>query len=197
MAPPGIPLLKFVGTVSLGLLTGVSYSISAFALPNILNLPSSSSASHALTTLTASLKTRLVALSTLAAAPLLLAFALSPRTARHPYLLYTSLIAVLSAVAPDVLFRTTPRPIAPVTTTKKASRPARSMEASYEVLGDAPSEATSDEETEEINGEDVRTEVEVIKRGFTVRGGLAALGFFMATIGIWGDGTPQAVVYVA
>ena len=51
--------------------------------------------------------------------------------------------------------------------------------------------------SEEFNGEEVRAEVEAAGRGFLVRTGLAALGFTMAVVGIWGDGSPKAVVYVS
>jgi autophagy-related protein 33 len=79
------------------------------------------------------------------------------------------------------------------------------MEQSYEVLGDAPySESHSDGQSEEeliddsgFNGEEVRAEVEDAVKSFAVRTGLAALGFAMAVVGIWGDGAPQAVVYVS
>ncbi|KAH7328644.1 hypothetical protein B0I35DRAFT_417953 [Stachybotrys elegans] len=195
MAPSGVSLLKFVGTVSLGLLTGVSYTVSSLALPSLLDLPSSSSASHALASLTTSLKAPLLALSSLSTAPFLLAFALSPRSSRHPYLIYSSLLVVLSATVPNFFSSPPPRPVAPAPAKKPSAR-AR-MEASYEVLGDIQSEAASDEEIEDFNGEGVRAEVDAIARGYLIRTGLAALSFAMATVGIWGDGAPQTVVYVA
>lgn len=71
------------------------------------------------------------------------------------------------------------------------------MDASYEVLGDAHSEAASEEEAEDLNGEEVRLEIEGLARGYIVRTGLSALGFAMALVGLWGDGAPQAVVYVS
>lgn len=71
------------------------------------------------------------------------------------------------------------------------------MEASYEVLGDSHSEPASEEDADDVNGEDVRVRVEGLVRGYIVRTGLAALGFAMAVVGIWGDGAPQAVVYVS
>jgi autophagy-related protein 33 len=72
------------------------------------------------------------------------------------------------------------------------------MEASYEVLGDVHSEeAPSEEEVEEVNGEDVQVEFDNAARGFLVRTGIAALGFAMAIVGIWGDGAPQPVVFVS
>lgn len=175
---------------------GVSYTVSTLTLPSLLHLPSSSSASHALNSLNASLKFPVLALSTLASAPLLLSFFLSPRASRHPYLVYTSLLAILSVATPKLLPQpdTASRPAAPA---RKASPRQRNLEASYEVLGDVHSEAASEEEIEDVNGEDVRVQVERLAKGYVVRAGLAAVGFAMAVVGIWGDGAPQAVVYVS
>lgn len=71
------------------------------------------------------------------------------------------------------------------------------MEASYEVVGDAHSEAASEEEIEDVNGEDVGAHVESLSRGYLARTGLAALGFAMAVVGLWGDGVPKAAVIVS
>jgi autophagy-related protein 33 len=71
------------------------------------------------------------------------------------------------------------------------------MEASYEVLGDVHSEAASEEELEDVNGEEVRAQVEGMAQSYFVRTALSALGFSMAVLGIWGDGAPKSVVYVA
>lgn len=72
------------------------------------------------------------------------------------------------------------------------------MEASYEVLGDAHSDAaTSDSGSDDVNGEEVRVAVEGLAKGFLVRTGIAALGFAMAVVGIWGDGSPRALVLVS
>lgn len=194
MSATGVSLLKFVGTVSLGLLTGVSYSVSALALPSLLRLPSSSSASHGLINLLTTLKVPIIALTGLASAPFLVSFALAPRAARHPYLLYTSLLAILSGVAPILL----PAPaLRPSTNAAPRSSPRARMEASYEVLGDAGSEAASEEEIDDVNGEEVRADVETVARSYIARTTLSALGFAMAVVGIWGDGAPQPVVYVS
>ncbi|OAA48699.1 hypothetical protein NOR_01949 [Metarhizium rileyi] len=190
-----VSALKFVGTISLGLLTGVSYTVSHISLPALLRLPSSTSASQAIASLTTSLQTPLLTLTSLASAPLLLAFVLSPRRARHPYLLYTSALAVLSAVAPRLLPQPAPR-TAQRQQPRKSSPRAR-MEASYEVLGDVHSEPASEEDIEDINGEEVRAEVERLARGYFARTGMAALGFAMAVVGLWGDGVPKAAVYLA
>ncbi|KAL6919332.1 hypothetical protein FSST1_003358 [Fusarium sambucinum] len=189
-----VSLLKFVGTVSLGLLTGVSYSVSSLALPALLRLPSSASASHGLSTLTATLKTPVLALTSLASAPFLISFFLAPRSSRHPYLLYTALLATLSSVAPMLILTPAPRRAAS-SAPRKSSR--AKMEASYEVLGDAHSEPASDEDIEDINGEEVRAEVEGLTRSYLARTAISALGFAMAVVGIWGDGASQSVVYVS
>lgn len=137
-----------------------------------------------------------MSLTTLASAPLLLSFAISPRSARHPYLIYTSLLAVLSATVPNLVF---PQPPAPAArpAKKSAAAKARAMEQSYEVLGDAHSDAASEEEIEDINGEEVRAQVETMAKRFKLSAGLSTLGFAMAVLGIWGDGAPRAVVYAA
>ena len=169
-----------------------------FTLPSLLRLPSSASASQALSSLTTALKAPLLALTSLAVGPFLLSFALSARNTRHPYLLYTSLLAVLSGAAPQFL----PRPATPAprpAAKKSAPRNSRMMEASYEVLGDVHSEPASEEDIDAdiVNGEEVRVEVQGLARSFAVRTGLAALGFAMSVVGIWGDGAPQATVVVS
>lgn len=75
------------------------------------------------------------------------------------------------------------------------------MEASYEVLGaggsDVHSEGSVGEEADsedvaEVNGEEVRAEVEDFLKKQLVRGALAGLGFVLSVVGIWGDGVVPA-----
>ncbi|KAH6898607.1 type III restriction enzyme [Thelonectria olida] len=175
---------------------GVSYSVSNLALPALLRLPSSSSATHGLATLSSALKTPILALTTLASAPFLFCFILAPRNARHPYLLYTSLLAALSTIAPVLI----PQPDAPrslAAPVPKSSSSRARMEASYEVLGDMHSEPASEEDMDDVNGEEVRASVEGLARSYLARTAISALGFAMAIVGIWGDGAPQAVIYVS
>lgn len=76
------------------------------------------------------------------------------------------------------------------------------MEASYDVIGsDAHSDSASDRSIEDdgaaaadINGEEVRGEVEAFLKKQVVSAATAGLGFLMAVVGIWGDG---AVGYVS
>ncbi|KAK5118406.1 hypothetical protein LTR62_002920 [Meristemomyces frigidus] len=96
--PTAIALCKFVGTISLGLLTGVSYTLSTQSLPSLLTLPSAKPAAYTLNQ-TARLATlHITTLSTISCVSLALAFSLSPARLRHPYLLWTSLAAATSGL---------------------------------------------------------------------------------------------------
>ncbi|KEZ44165.1 Uncharacterized protein SAPIO_CDS3089 [Scedosporium apiospermum] len=210
MTSKKVSALKFVGTVSVGLLTGVSYTLSTLAAPALLTLPSATTASKTLTSLSSSSATHLTTLSALSSSAFALAFVLSPRSSRHPYLLYTSLLAAASAfaprLAPFLLGRPSTRPAAPApaaSSSPQRRRPQRSMEASYEVLGDAHSDGTvSGEEVEEDqaaqqqqqqNGEEVRAQVETFLKERLVQTSLAALSFAISIVGIWGDGASEVI----
>ncbi|KUI53683.1 Autophagy-related protein 33 [Cytospora mali] len=217
MASRGVSVLKFVGTVSLGLLTGLSYTLSTLTVPTLLTLPSASTAAKAFRSLTTTARTHLRALAGVSGTAFFLAFALSPRPVRHPYLLYTSTLIALSrlAVSDYVSPYLFAQPQTATTTAASSSsipqrraskhgrkdRPAaRHMEMSYDVIGsDAHSEASaSDGGVEEevnaaadgsVNGEEVRGEVESFLKKQMVSTAVAGLSFAMAVVGIWGDGT--------
>lgn len=73
----------------------------------------------------------------------------------------------------------------------------RQMDSSYEVLGhDSNSEATmsGEEMDEEINGEEVRQQMEGFLTNQIARTAVAAVGFAMSVIGIWGDGAGEVVI---
>ncbi|KAF3072214.1 hypothetical protein CFAM422_005743 [Trichoderma lentiforme] len=67
------------------------------------------------------------------------------------------------------------------------------MEASYEVLGDSHSEGDlpSESELEDVNGEEVRANVEGAARAYLVKTGFAAAAFVLSVVGLWGDGAPR------
>ncbi|OTA53599.1 hypothetical protein K449DRAFT_426672 [Hypoxylon sp. EC38] len=201
MASRKVSILKFVGTVSLGLLTGTSYTLSTLTIPSLLELPSASSAAKAFRSLASTATTHLNALTTLSGSAFLLAFALSPRGFRHPYLLYTSLFCfgtrLTDYVTPSIFGEPTSSASAAaqrraaLAQARKEKQAARPMDASYEVLGDSHSEegAASGEELEEdYNGEEVRSEVEFFVRNQLIQTAMAGIGFMMAIVGIWGDG---------
>ena len=74
------------------------------------------------------------------------------------------------------------------------------MESSYEVLGDAHSDEgagsnnSGDELEEDINGEEVRGEVEAFVQNKIVQTAVSAIGFAMAVVGIWGDGVQETFI---
>lgn len=220
MASKGVSTLKFVGTISLGLLTGLSYSLSAISVPSILSLPSAASASRAFQSLLATSTLRTRALTGLSTASLLLAFVLSPRAHRHPYLLYTSILGltaglseylapyIISSADNDSSRRDSAARMASLRerfAARDAARAARmaKMETSYEILGDTHSEGTGSAsggedlelEEETLNGEEVRGEVLVFRKTQYVQTGIASLGFLLAVVGIWGDGAVR-VFYI-
>jgi len=207
MASTKVSVLKFVGTVSLGLFTGASYTLSTFATPSLLELPSASAAAKAFRSLSTTATTQLNALSGVAGSAFLLAFALSPRGFRHPYLLYTSLFCFgtrLTDYAAPYVFGG-PSPGAHPTSLKrsasvrgrKGKRAARRMDTSYEDLGNSHSDegaASGEELEEETNGEEVRSEVDTFVKNQLMQTAVSAIGFAMAVVGIWGDGVQDIVV---
>lgn len=73
------------------------------------------------------------------------------------------------------------------------------MDASYEVLGhDSNSEGTQSgeelETEEEVNGEEVREQLEGFMTSQILRTVVAGLGFAMSVVGIWGDGAANVVI---
>ncbi|EQB58125.1 hypothetical protein CGLO_01663 [Colletotrichum gloeosporioides Cg-14] len=217
MTSKGVSLLKFVGTVSLGLLTGLSYSLSTVTVPSILSLPSASDALRAFQNLYPSANTRLRILTGVSTASFLFAFFLSPRAFRHPYLVYASVLCLASGAAEQItpyVLRSPESSSEAIAArrqarreredARKAARIARQearMEASYEVLGDTHSDAASDgeaaaaaafaEEEENFNGEEIRVVVDGFRKTQIVQTAIASVGFLMSVIGIWGDGAIQ------
>ncbi|KAM0329949.1 hypothetical protein ACHAQA_004116 [Verticillium albo-atrum] len=208
MASKGVSALKFVGTISLGLLTGLSYSLSAVTVPSILALPSAADAVRAFENLTTSSTLQLRALTGVSTASFLLAFFLSPRAFRHPYLVYASAFALTSSLAEQIASRVLATDGADHDAAhaslqarrerlaaRNAARAAR-MEASYEVVGDSHSDGTGsvsgaedlDAEEEVLNGEQVRGEVETFGKTQRLQAGVASVGFLMAVVGLWGEG---------
>jgi autophagy-related protein 33 len=146
--------------------------------------------------LTTSLKLPLLTLSSLGSVPFLVAYALSSRSSRHPYLFYTSFLAALSVIVPDLLVPPTIRQRPAAVAKKPAAPKPRALDASYEVLGDIKTEAAFTEEEEEeeeevVNGDHVKMEFDDTARNFLTRTGFAMAGFAIAVVGIWGERVPK------
>ncbi|KAF5517553.1 Autophagy-related protein 33 [Colletotrichum aenigma] len=199
MTSKGVSLLKFVGTVSLGLLTGLSYSLSTVTVPSILSLPSASDALRAFQNLYPSANTRLRILTGVSTASFLFAFFLSRAPSVTPT---SSTLPSPESSSEAIAARRQAR--REREDARKAARIARQearMEASYEVLGDTHSDAASDgeaaaaaafaEEEENFNGEEIRVVVDGFRKTQIVQTAIASVGFLMSVIGIWGDGAIQ------
>ncbi|WPH02744.1 Hypothetical protein R9X50_00561200 [Acrodontium crateriforme] len=156
--PAAIALCKFVGTISLGLLTGVSYTLSTQSLPSLLTLPSATPAAHTLIQTQRLAGRHILALSSISAYTLAFAFWLSPRRLRHPYLLWTSLLAWSSGMPLTYLM-------------SKTFKHQITTEEAMDANGEQIEIATRDRQWMEF-----------------VRMGISGLGFVMGVVGIWGDG---------
>ncbi|KAK4227162.1 hypothetical protein QBC38DRAFT_478479 [Podospora fimiseda] len=219
MASSTVPVFKFVGTVMLGLSTGLSYTLTTLTIPALLTLPSADAASRAFDAVTTNAKRKLRTLTSLASASFFAAYYISPRRYRHPYLLYTSLLIGISQFSDHIvpyLFKT--RRISSKTYAtaaekyqrkKRRDERAARMEASYELLtSDLQSEGTpsasggeDDDHLSEqgasadVNGEEVSVKVQAFLEKQIVEGALLLCSFAMAVVGIWGDGALGRVVY--
>lgn len=191
---------------------GASYTLSSLTLPALLELPSAASAAKALGALRRSTTAHLNVLMGVAGTAFVAAFALSPQGYRHPYLLYTSLLAagarLADYLAPALLGAPSSPASSPATQLKAAAArarrdrkrdDARHMEASYEDLGreddheadSSPTEEYLDEEL--VNGEDVRAALHAFTKAHVAQTAVAAFGFMMAVVGLWGDGVDKIV----
>lgn len=195
---------------------GLSYTLSSLTIPTLLTLPSAETAARAFDVLTATATRHLRSLASVSSSAFALAYLLSPRPYRHPYLLYASALALGSHLAASDLLAPYLISLDPAAVSASASRQREKerqtrkkerlermrMEASYEMLGaDAHSEGSVEasgeelegEESGAVNGEEVRAEVETFLKKQIVRSAFAGLGFLLSVVGIWGDGAD--VVY--
>ncbi|KZF22907.1 hypothetical protein L228DRAFT_261028 [Xylona heveae TC161] len=178
---PIVVVPKFIGTISLGLLTGVSYTLSTQTLPTLLAFPSAATAHHSLQKLQSVAKRHLHALSGLSIVSLSTAYFFSPPRGRHPYLLWTSLMVALSAGVDFALQKNEARLFSL----------SKRQEQSGSESGELPlHEAKRAEEgyAGAINGEEVKSRMEAFQLAQTVRACVAGIGFLMGVVGIWGDG---------
>ncbi|KAI1208875.1 uncharacterized protein F4807DRAFT_429805 [Annulohypoxylon truncatum] len=210
MASGKVSVLKFVGTISLGLLTGTSYTLSTLTIPSLLELPSASAAAKAFRSLSSTASFHIDTLSAVSGTAFLLAYKLSHRGFKHPYLLYVSVFCFATRLTDYVTPSIFGKPVsstsaaahrrAELNRARKEKQAAKRMEASYELLGEAHSDedtsANGEEFEEDYNGEEVRSEVEFFVRNKLIQTAVSGIGFLMAVTGIWGDGLPPVVFTV-
>ncbi|QDS74730.1 hypothetical protein FKW77_000890 [Venturia effusa] len=175
-----ITAAKFVGTVSLGLLTGVSYTLSTLTLPSLLFLPTAPSAAQTHAYLKSKAKRTQRILSAVAITTLCTAFALSSPRRRHPYLLWTSIVCAAGFVPGVNRFVRNG-------VSQEEEVDIKGMEESGVIVGSNGS-SESGEEQETVNGEIVRRGVERGRKVEAVRTGIWGLAFLLGVVGIWGEG---------
>ncbi|KAF2100929.1 hypothetical protein NA57DRAFT_74526 [Rhizodiscina lignyota] len=191
-----VTLCKFVGTVSLGLLTGLSYTLSTSTLPALLALPTAPTASRAYSALKSTALRHSRLLTNISIASLAFAYILSPPRAKHPYLLWTGLITGLGSFGVDYFFRGT-ADVLPVTSSSRAEfrdgRQTVVLDADEEmgvksVSSENGETSGSEHDEEEVNGEELRRAMERFRTVQGIRASVNGLAFVMGVVGIWGDG---------
>jgi len=182
-----VTTLKFVGSISLGLLTGLSYTLSTLAVPTLITLPSASTGSKSFADLKYYSQQQLRILTLVSTGSFLCSFMLSPRYAKHPYLLWTSVL-VLAGQGYDMFTQQASTPAITITPKPKKSSN-RPVEQSYDTLGDSNSDGTeSDDMAEDINGEEIKAQMERFGRSMMKQTAITGVGFAMSLVGLWGDG---------
>ncbi|KAJ5182616.1 hypothetical protein N7492_000232 [Penicillium capsulatum] len=188
MACP-ITVSKFVGTVSLGLLTGVSYATAAVTLPALQLLPTSVDASHCLKEVKRLNRKHVFQLTALANTSLLFAYTLSSPRRKHPFILWMSGLSALSSVGLDfffnrhlgfqvwidgVCFDTTGMHLlkAPTSSKKPSKKDEDVVVVDYEELA---------------NGESVQRAMKRETRLQRARAWVAGLALSVGIVGLWGD----------
>ncbi|KAK5043592.1 hypothetical protein LTR84_011399 [Exophiala bonariae] len=191
MACP-ITITKFVGTISLGLLTGTSYTLTNI-LPSLALLPSASLAARTLTTIQTQSTRQILTLASISSLSLLTAYTLAPARGKHPYLLWTALVSFLGGQGVEYWYNGLSR--FPSVNSSRSGR--RSGGATSARRGDSPATGSDSgyievdplgQSEEQVNGEKVELEMSRERKVQKVRSWVAGLGFAMGVVGIWGDG---------
>ncbi|TGZ76198.1 hypothetical protein EX30DRAFT_336900 [Ascodesmis nigricans] len=156
-----IVALKISSAIALGLLSGVHFNFSTNTIQTLLNLPSASQAQRAFTTSIGLLRSTVRPLELLTTVALFGAYALSPKSGRHPYLLLAGAPVVVSIAVEKMK-------LAGVEMGVQRARTAKEGEV-------------------EVNGEVVRGGIEAWRQWALVRGGIVGLGFVLNVVGLYGD----------
>jgi autophagy-related protein 33 len=144
---------------------GVSYNLSSITLPSLSTLPSASRASLTLSTIQQKSTAQLLTLATVSSLSLLTAYNLSGPRGKHPYLLWTALVAFLGGQGVEYWYNGLSR-----------FPGLRSKEEGYVDV------------EQEVNGEKVEAEMGRERMVQLVRTGVCGVGFAMGVVGVWGDG---------
>lgn len=207
MACP-ITVTKFVGTVSLGLLTvsakkkrnsynhrepelmqqsqnqGMSYSTSAITVPSLKLLPTSVTGSRCINEVKRLNRKHALRLSSIANTCFLFSFAISPPRRKHPYLVWVCVVSTLGSYGLDLFFN---RHMGFKNWALTAIQDTTGL-----CLGGKPA-AKKDEDLvvvddeEDVNGESVQREMDNERRLGCARAWMSAIALSMCIVGLWGD----------
>ncbi|KAJ5958673.1 uncharacterized protein N7479_005823 [Penicillium vulpinum] len=183
MACP-ISVSKFVGTVSLGLLTGLSYSTSAITIPALQLLPTATTAVRSLNEVKRLTRRYALRLSFLTNACFCFAWCLSSPRRRHPYMIWLWIFSTVSAHGVDFWFNRH------LGFKNWASAVIRDV-SHFSLVQD--SNTTKDEDLamveaqEDVNGETVQREMDRERRLHRARTWLSGIALSIGIVGLWGD----------
>ncbi|KAJ5177096.1 uncharacterized protein N7482_002973 [Penicillium canariense] len=182
MACP-LTVSKFVGTVSLGLLTGLSYSTAAITVPSLKLLSTSATASRCFNEVKRLNRKHVLRLSSLANTCLLFAYAASPPRRKHPFLVLMCAVSTVGSFGLDLWFNRHMGlknwffSVVQDTTCVRLSTAASTKKDEDLVVVEA----------EDANGESVQREMDKERRLQRARAWLSGLAFSMGVVGLWGD----------
>ncbi|KAL4890318.1 hypothetical protein BDV59DRAFT_184769 [Aspergillus ambiguus] len=182
MACP-ITVSKFVGTVSLGLLTGLSYSASTITIPSLKLLPTSSDASRSLHEVKRLNRKHGLRLTNIANGCLLFAYSISPKHRKHPYLLWMCVTSALGSYAMDFWFhrqlgiKTWFQSLLQDVGCCSGRKSSNKKEEDLVVV----------EAEEKVNGESIEQEMDNERRFQCTRTVFSGLALAMGIVGLWGD----------
>ncbi|CEL00499.1 hypothetical protein BJX68DRAFT_235582 [Aspergillus pseudodeflectus] len=183
MACP-ITVTKFIGTFSLGLLTGLSYSASTITVPSLSLLTTSSGASKSLAEVKRLNRKHGLRLANISNVCLLLAYGISPRHRKHPYLVWMVVMSTIGSYGVDYWFHRESGVKAWICSVAQdmgyLSSRAKKTQKKEEDLVVVEAE-------ESVNGESVRREMDAERRLQGVRGIFSGIALAMGIVGLWGD----------
>jgi len=183
MACP-ITVTKFVGTVSLGLLTGLSYSTASITIPSLKLLPTSSTASRCLNEVKRLNRKHALRLSSLSNTCLFIAYTISPPRRKHPYLVWMYVASTVSSFGLDLFFN---RHMGLKNWLLSVIQDTTGLSLGTQSPIKKDDDLVVIESDEDVNGESVQREMDQERRLQRARTWLAGIAFSMGIVGLWGD----------
>ncbi|ERF75995.1 hypothetical protein EPUS_08249 [Endocarpon pusillum Z07020] len=192
-----ISVTKFVGTISLGLLTKHATRFPNHNACHPTDVPApghlvqhlrhhapvsrappdtASSASRTLAQIQTATTRHVLTFASVSSLSLITCYSLASARGKHPYLLWTALMAFLAGQGLEYYYNGLDR----FPTLRKSASSDRGAR-SYVMVGD--------EDEASVNGEKVEMEMSRERRVQAVRALVSGLGFAMGVVGIWGDGS--------